>query len=353
MESLVTWIGGKGKFLDCITPLMPSGGKRYIEPFVGGGSLFLNAGEFDKYLINDICPQLMSLYEYAKRRNSPIRTQLKDINAAWKNIGQVYKRREADLIAPFMEFDNMQNRYCDFIDRVDRLMASIKYGEVFPVRYTIDSAFEMEKRFQYSRMFWRLKKAPMEDERISESVLTAMKMSVYSYFTELYNAGKSEEDLQNALFLFLLEFSSNGQFTFDKTGVFRPSYAGKGHNRHSLDNKIALLKSDDFRARLSRTKLSCADAVDFLGTVKAGAGDFIVVDPPLGKMYKTIGNHTYTQEDFMVLKSYLAGTKANWMMTVHKSSFNPDDAFYTDHHITSVGPHGEIVIITSSPFPLK
>lgn len=348
MESLVTWIGGKGKYLDRILPLMPKGGKRYIEPFAGGGSLFLNADGFGRYYVNDLCPQLFALYTGVQERCCPVRSALKLINIAWWNIGKVFRAREEELIAPYLEFRDMQNRYGEFVERVDRLMRSVKYAEVFPMRYTEDYSFEMEKRFQYSKMFWRLQKNPPDDESLlKEYVFTAMKMSVYSYFTELYASGKFTGDQENAILMFLLEYSSNGQFTFDRHGVFRPTYGGRGLNRHSLDGKIAMMKSQEFKERMAKTKFFGEDAVTFMQRVRPKEDDFIVLDPPLGKMFKTVGHHTYTEEEFIALKEYLSGVKAPWMMTIPKANFDADDAFYAGKHINGVGPHGEIVVVTS------
>jgi len=64
-------------------------------------------------------------------------------------------------------------------------------------------------------------------------------------------------------------------------------------------------------------------------------------------MFKTVGYHTYTDEEYVVLKEYLSGIKAPWMMTIPKANFDADDAFYAGKHINGVGPHGEIVVVTS------
>ncbi len=56
------WAGGKFGLIDRITAAMPSGGQRLIEPFVGGGALFLNT-EFERYLLADKNPDLILLYQ--------------------------------------------------------------------------------------------------------------------------------------------------------------------------------------------------------------------------------------------------------------------------------------------------
>jgi DNA adenine methylase len=59
------WTGSKRRLLEQILPLLPSG-KRLVEPFVGGGSVFAATG-FDAYLLADINPALIALYAELRR----------------------------------------------------------------------------------------------------------------------------------------------------------------------------------------------------------------------------------------------------------------------------------------------
>lgn len=58
------WVGGKRRLLSHIIPALPIG-TRLIEPFVGGGSVFLNANGFDRYLLGDSNKHLINLYKTA------------------------------------------------------------------------------------------------------------------------------------------------------------------------------------------------------------------------------------------------------------------------------------------------
>ena len=59
-KPFLRWAGGKSNQLDQILPFLPQG-KRLVEPFVGAGSIFLNA-DFDTFLINDFNKHLIVLY---------------------------------------------------------------------------------------------------------------------------------------------------------------------------------------------------------------------------------------------------------------------------------------------------
>ena len=70
MRSALKWAGGKKKIISEIASLLPrKGKKRLVEPFVGGGSVFLNL-EFDEYLLVDMNKDLINLFNIIKNQSS-------------------------------------------------------------------------------------------------------------------------------------------------------------------------------------------------------------------------------------------------------------------------------------------
>lgn len=59
------WAGGKYRLLPRILKVLPQGNK-LVEPFMGSGVLFLNA-DYDRYLLADINPDLINLYQDLKK----------------------------------------------------------------------------------------------------------------------------------------------------------------------------------------------------------------------------------------------------------------------------------------------
>jgi DNA adenine methylase Dam len=55
------WAGGKFSLLSELDRHIPAG-KRLIEPFVGGGSVFLNSDKHESFLLADVNPDLINLY---------------------------------------------------------------------------------------------------------------------------------------------------------------------------------------------------------------------------------------------------------------------------------------------------
>ncbi|ATG97164.1 DNA adenine methylase [Mesoplasma lactucae] len=68
MKPFVKWAGGKSKLVDEIKSRIPKDTKRLVEPFVGGGALFLSL-EMPNSLINDNNKELINLYKTI--RNNP------------------------------------------------------------------------------------------------------------------------------------------------------------------------------------------------------------------------------------------------------------------------------------------
>ncbi len=66
------WAGNKYQVLPEIWKVLPTQGKRFIEPFAGSGSVFLNvtldpALTYGAYAVGDSNPDLMDLYELVKK----------------------------------------------------------------------------------------------------------------------------------------------------------------------------------------------------------------------------------------------------------------------------------------------
>lgn len=63
-RAFLKWAGGKYGLVEEICRRLPEGTK-LIEPFVGAGSVFLNT-DYDRYILNDINPDLIGLYRELK-----------------------------------------------------------------------------------------------------------------------------------------------------------------------------------------------------------------------------------------------------------------------------------------------
>ena len=75
MRSALKWAGGKKKLVNDIKGILPlKNKKRLIEPFVGGGSVFLNM-HFEAYLLVDMNKDLINLFNIMKNDSSKFITE--------------------------------------------------------------------------------------------------------------------------------------------------------------------------------------------------------------------------------------------------------------------------------------
>ncbi len=65
-RAFLKWAGGKGRLMHEINQVLPTNKTCLIEPFVGAGSVFLNT-DFEEYLLFDINPDLIHLFNLVKR----------------------------------------------------------------------------------------------------------------------------------------------------------------------------------------------------------------------------------------------------------------------------------------------
>lgn len=351
MEALTKWIGSKVKYQELILPLVPGNFARYYEPFVGGGSLFLGMHDCDRFFINDDCTELMELYREAARPTRMFLSHIRDIGTAWRNIANVFQEKKEPLLKLYKDFPEGKDfYYLDYIEAANAALRKISYDEIFPQHYTGPDAFEMEKRYNFSQMKSRSAERKFRtQEQLEEYILTSLKMSLYSYFTELYNSKEEiSVGLKRAILFFLLYFSTNGQFVYDRMGEFRPVYAGVGHNMKSVDSKLAQFKSEEFLARMAKTEIHNLDFRDFFRRRHPQAGDFLMVDPPVGDMCKKVGSKIFSEQDMTDLLLQLRRSKAQWMLLIKEADVSRQIAEFSENRfVTFVGPHKELAVITN------
>ena len=71
LKPFVKWAGGKAQFLEIISLLLPADYNQFVEPFVGGGAVFLNV-QPNKLIINDLNQELMTTYRVIKDTPKPL-----------------------------------------------------------------------------------------------------------------------------------------------------------------------------------------------------------------------------------------------------------------------------------------
>lgn len=348
MEALTKWIGSKGKYLEEILPLIPRDVKRYYEPFVGGGSMFLAMPEVERYIIGQPCKELMTMYREAQQAEPDFMGHLRNFNAAWKNIAKQCQKHSAELRKLYADFPEGKNYdYLEYVHTLNPLLEQISYDAVFPANYGQKVLFEMEKRHHFTtRKTQSIGHKLKTPEALDKFILTSQKAAVYEYLMELFNLGGMNRALKSAVLLFLLEFSSNGQYALDEDGEFRPSYGGSLQNDRSLDRAINLIEGQEFRTRMDKTEFHALEMGSLFMKIRPQKDDFLLVDPPIGRLERKVGANTFSAGDMEVVLNLLEGCKGRWMLLVKKVDMSSRlSVMLLDHYSQPLGPEKELFAI--------
>lgn len=91
------WVGGKRALSHEIMAWLPEKINRYVEPFLGGGTVFLAALSQQRaasYRVNDVNPDLVNLWVHLKENNDHLRETLREFKTSYDALpGMDAKRR--------------------------------------------------------------------------------------------------------------------------------------------------------------------------------------------------------------------------------------------------------------------
>ncbi|HHC7311686.1 TPA: Dam family site-specific DNA-(adenine-N6)-methyltransferase [Vibrio campbellii] len=108
-RAFLKWAGGKYGLVEDIQRHLPPA-RKLVEPFVGAGSVFLNT-DYDHYLLADINPDLINLYNLLKESPEEYISEAKRWFVAENNRKEAY----LDIRAEFNKTDDVMYRSLAFL----------------------------------------------------------------------------------------------------------------------------------------------------------------------------------------------------------------------------------------------
>lgn len=332
MQPFIKWPGGKQEELKIIIPNLPKKIKRYIEPFVGGGAVYLEITNVDELIINDKSVELINLYECIKGQNEEFFEKLRAINHNWVLLENIVEKNADELIKNYIGFSSDKISDLDFNDFLIKFI--IKHN--YELNGLLETSFniniknfinEIEKNLKNKTK--RMKKIEKEKGKLPNSDIlenyeAAFKSGFYMHFRHLYNninkynIGKP---FATAIFYFIREFCYSSMFRYNKSGGFNVPYGGISYNRKDFGAKIDRLSDDRLVKHLNYTSIHSLDFEDFLNIIQPTIGDFLFLDPPYDTDFSTYANNKFGQDDQLRLAGYLKKTEANFMLVIKNTDF--------------------------------
>lgn len=338
-KPFIKWAGGKEKELPIILKNLPSNFKRYIEPFVGGGAVYLNIN-CGNSLINDKSSELMLLYKLIKEHNADFIDSLNEINKNWISLQKLVEHNSDELIKIYNKIqknDYIVEELVDkFIDNHSGELNSLLkddfdinlYNFIKEIKKNLNSKFKRMKKIEVQR-----NKMSIPD--VMDNIECAFKSAYYMYFRYLYNNKsklKLSDEFYCAVFYFVRDYCYASMFRYNANGEFNVPYGGISYNRKDFTKKIDYITSDELRNYMKNTELYCLDFENFCNKIKLSDEDFMFLDPPYDTEFSTYAQNDFDKNDQVRLANYLKHTKAKFMLIIKNTDFiynlYNDNGFY-------------------------
>jgi len=330
LSPIIKWPGGKEKELKYIIPNAPQF-ERFIEPFVGGGSVFMGI-EADKYFINDFSSELIELYHCIEKSDADFYKYAEMMDVSW-NKSVNFFTSNPQLVDTYLGFRNEQIGKSElkefvhtFCKNKTQSILEIIGSEFASLACVLVKEMETNLFRKMVRMHELEKEKHMlPDEDLKDNIETAIKSAVYMNYRHLYNnkeIARSNPKLHCALFFFMRNYAYSGMFRYSSKGEFNVPYGGIAYNSKLLDKKLHYYKSKELLNHFKKTKIYNLDFEQFLRTIKPKENDFIFLDPPYDSEFSTYAQNAFTRDDQKRLADYLIDEcKAKWMMIIKNTDF--------------------------------
>lgn len=328
LKPFIKWAGGKEKELPIILNNLPSNFDRYIEPFVGGGSVYL-AINCSEAIINDKSDELILLYTLIKQNNKEFHKSLMQINKNWIEIENIVGDSFEELLNLYTKFkhDNsvLEKLIEDYMRKHSKELDKLLKEDLDINLYNLKCEIQKNLLSKITRMNKIEKqRGNMENTDILNNFETAFKSAYYMYFRYLYNNKsklKLSEEFYCAVFYFIRDYCYSSMFRYNANGDFNVPYGGISYNRKDFKKKINYIKSNDLINKLSTTQLYCLDFEQFCNKIKLTEKDFMFLDPPYDTEFSTYAKNHFGKNDQIRLANYLANTKAKFMLIIKNTEF--------------------------------
>jgi DNA adenine methylase len=323
LAPFLKWPGGKTLELASIAAAAPALESRFIDPFVGGGSVLLAVPAEVPALANDACRDLVELYTSAASGSAALRTALGGLAEAWNEMAELDSAYQDLALAESGAPHGIDIAIARQVDAVRRLLARTAPGLATP--FALRAAAEIRAKFGRIRRL-EARRGSLSGEDLLANVEGAVRASLYLAVRRRYNVARLADrwDATRAAdFLFLREYAYAAMFRFNRRDEFNVPYGGISYNRKSLSDKARLLFSQPMLERLASTEFHSQDFEPFLAACEPARDDFVFVDPPYDSDFSAYDNRSFEAADQVRLARVLSSSPARVMVVIKDAPGDP------------------------------
>lgn len=318
ISPFVKWPGGKASELTKISLAMPRQPiNRYIEPFVGGGSVLLALRLEIPAHANDICPELIHLYNDPCNGSPKLKVELRRLAAFWDYISdcaEVWEQISISLrsskASPQLATKQVDEHLAPELSQLGTICShefSRRLSKDLPTKLKRIEKLQIEK----SRVL------PIDEfiRNIEGSIRAAFYMAIRHRYNQTRIAGILDAT-RIADFFFLREYCYASMFRFNSRGEFNVPYGGISYNRKRFVEKVERLYSKPLEKRLVNTTFYNLDFEEFIKDVKPKGNDFLFVDPPYDSDFTDYDDKEFREHDQRRLAKALDKSPAMVMIVI-------------------------------------
>lgn len=328
LKPFIKWAGGKEKELPIILDNLPHKFNRYIEPFVGGGSVYLSINS-ESSIINDKSDELMLLYQMIKNNDTEFHKSLEDINKNWISLEKIVEKSTDELLDLYKKYkkdsSSLENLVDKYMKSHEKELKKLLKEDVDINLYNFFIEIKKNLLSKITRMNKiEMQRGDMCDNDIVDNFETALKSAYYMYFRYLYNNKsllKLSDAFYTAVFYFIRDYCYSSMFRYNSNGEFNVPYGGISYNRKDFKKKTEYIKSKELINKLNKTELYCLDFEKFCEKTNLNENDFMFLDPPYDTEFSTYAKNDFDKNDQIRLANYLYKTKAKFMLIIKNTDF--------------------------------
>ena len=330
LQPIIKWPGGKEKELKYILPNAPKF-KRFFEPFVGGGSVFM-AVNAESYYINDFSTELIDLYKNIATSDETFFWYAELMDASWENTVTFFKNNII-LVDKYIEYreekitkEELKHYIHGFCKEKKDEILKILGKEIASLPCILLKEIETNLFRKMTRMReLEIEKHVLPQDDLYDNIETAIKSAVYMNYRYLFNdknIADSAKTLHCALFFFMRNYAYSGMFRYSSKGDFNVPYGGIAYNSKLMAKKLSYYRSKPLLGHFANTTIYNLDFEAFLRESRPSENDFVFLDPPYDSEFSTYAQNAFTKEDQERLANYMINEcRAKWMMIIKNTDF--------------------------------
>lgn len=373
MRPFIKWPGGKEHELQYILPAKPDKIRNYVEPFLGGGAVFLALKDEDvsgKFIVNDLSNELIDTYRFIQGDDEEFYNEMTVIDQndkamavlVEKNIERIELLYKTILKMVNDEIENIflasnEENYDTFreelktnkqaiikqaiektkkqrIKQINCFINDIR-GDIvlqgnlnFDVDSFVGNIKNMLVRRINSMIVRNIQDTDNKDISLADIFECIFKASLYKHIRTQYNHGDDENSPYThaeitAMYLYIRENCYAAMHRTNELGEFNVPYGGISYNCHNFGRKKQAVQSQDLHQRLNRTEFHNQDFEAFLQSVSRSTSekDFWFIDPPYDSAFSEYAQNEFGENDHIRLADLLAKTRAKVMIVIKKTDF--------------------------------